>query len=106
MFGHGKRRRNIQAYRNKQDEPWCPHSLSGQMNETKTCVYDTNEYHDAYVCRNGRQIHPSSLFPAKLHVALQQTEREHFDHIISWAAHGRCFMIHKRFEFVQRVLPR
>jgi HSF-type DNA-binding len=88
--------------------------LAGQMAKAMSCLRDTHECHEtadnfieleAYVCRNGRHIHPSSLFPAKLHVALQEIEREHCDHIISWASHGRCFMIHKRNEFVQQVLP-
>jgi HSF-type DNA-binding len=112
MVGRGMLRRNIRARRHEPSEACCTHSLTGQTTDTMSYLHECQESAndsielEACVCRNRRHVHPSSLFPAKLHVALQEIERAHLDHIISWAAHGRCFMIHKRIEFVQQVLPR
>ena len=42
-------------------------------------------------------------FPKKLHDLL--THNLHSD-IISWASHGRCFVVHKPNEFVKKVMPK
>jgi HSF-type DNA-binding len=114
MVDHGKLRHGIQHCRETGQECFM-HVLPGQLAKSKDCLHAAHESLDhaddgvdldGCVCHNGRHIHPSSLFPAKLHVALQETEQQHFDHIISWATHGKCFMIHKRSEFVRRVLPK
>ena len=44
-------------------------------------------------------------FPQHLFYMLQQTEKEGRSDIVSWAPHGRAFGVHKRDEFVARVLP-
>jgi hypothetical protein len=44
-------------------------------------------------------------FPLKLHSVLDQVERDGLAHVISWQAHGRCFVIHKPKEFVDHVMP-
>jgi hypothetical protein len=44
-------------------------------------------------------------FPLKLHAVLDQVERDGLAHVISWQAHGRCFVIHKPKEFVDHVMP-
>lgn len=62
---------------------------------------------------------PSSPFPVKLHRLLErveqdydyneqgeQTERGIHRSVISWQPHGRCFIIHKPYEFVTKLLPR
>ena len=42
-------------------------------------------------------------FPVKLHCLLE----EHLhDDVISWQPHGLCFLVHKRDEFVQEVMPK
>jgi hypothetical protein len=45
-------------------------------------------------------------FPVKLHEVLDQVEVDGFDHVMSWQAHGRCFVIHKPKEFVDYVMPK
>jgi hypothetical protein len=48
----------------------------------------------------------SVAFPLKLHAMLDQIERDGLGHIISWQPHGRCFVIHKPQEFVERVIQK
>lgn len=50
---------------------------------------------------------PSQLdpFPVKLHWMLQQTEKSGLSHVVSWAPHGRAFIVNNRDEFVRVVLP-
>eukprot|EP00529_Nitzschia_sp_RCC80_P021386 CAMPEP_0113496492 /NCGR_PEP_ID=MMETSP0014_2-20120614/30149_1 /TAXON_ID=2857 /ORGANISM="Nitzschia sp." /LENGTH=387 /DNA_ID=CAMNT_0000390415 /DNA_START=140 /DNA_END=1303 /DNA_ORIENTATION=- /assembly_acc=CAM_ASM_000159 len=43
-------------------------------------------------------------FPIRLHEMLDAVERDGYGHIISWAPHGRCVIIHKPKEFVE-ILP-
>ena len=61
---------------------------------------------DAYVASNGpinkMRGGVATLFPQKLHKLIDQGL--HAD-IISWAPHGRCFLIHQPKLFVQVVLP-
>lgn len=52
----------------------------------------------------GRVITES--FPAKLHEMLSSVVKEGLDDIVSWQPHGRCFLVHKRSEFVSKLLPR
>jgi HSF-type DNA-binding len=48
----------------------------------------------------------TALFPMRLHELLKENERAGLEHIVSWAPHGRCFMIHRPHEFVAKVLPK
>lgn len=44
-------------------------------------------------------------FPVKLHYMLSELEKDGLDDIISWQPHGRCFVIHKQQELVDKILP-
>ena len=44
-------------------------------------------------------------FPVKLWDLLVSLENEGLDHIVSWAPHGRCFIVRNQEEFVQSILP-
>ena len=46
-------------------------------------------------------------FSMKLHDMLedQEGEEDGIAHIVSWQPHGRCFLVHKQKEFVEKVLP-
>ena len=48
----------------------------------------------------------SVAFPIKLHAVLEQVEVDGLAHVISWQAHGRCFLIHNPKEFVDHVMPK
>jgi hypothetical protein len=43
-------------------------------------------------------------FPVKLHYMLSELETDGMDDIVSWQPHGRCFLVHKQQEFVDKVL--
>jgi hypothetical protein len=45
-------------------------------------------------------------FPLKLHLTLEQIERDGLAHIISWLPHGRSFKIHDSQLFLQVILPK
>jgi HSF-type DNA-binding len=45
-------------------------------------------------------------FPTKLHQCLTELEHAGLGHIASFQPHGRCFLVHRPEEFVQKVLPR
>lgn len=56
----------------------------------------------------GRSASTSSSrqsFPSQLHHMLDDAELKGFDDIVSWQPHGRCFVVHKVTEFVDKVLP-
>lgn len=48
----------------------------------------------------------SIAFPLKLHAVLDQVEADGLGSVISWQAHGRCFVVHKPKEFVDHVMPK
>ncbi|CAB9499082.1 shock factor protein [Seminavis robusta] len=48
---------------------------------------------------------PNDPFPVQLHWMLEQTEKNGFPHVVSWAPHGRSFVVHQRDQFVKEVLP-
>ena len=45
-------------------------------------------------------------FPMKLHTLLDQIKLDGLAHIISWAPHGRAFIIHDKNNFVGDVMPK
>lgn len=45
-------------------------------------------------------------FPWKLHVMLEDAERENNQHIVSWDNEGKSFKVFKIEEFVNEILPR
>lgn len=49
--------------------------------------------------------HSPFVLAEKLHVMLSSVERDGNSHIVSWQAHGRCFVVHKPKEFVSTVMP-
>lgn len=44
-------------------------------------------------------------FPLRLHALLSDVETTGQTDIISWQPHGRCFVVHKTDEFVEKLLP-
>jgi hypothetical protein len=45
-------------------------------------------------------------FPEKLHDMLSRMDEEGTNNVISWQPHGRCFLIHKKKDFVNHVMTR
>lgn len=44
-------------------------------------------------------------FPVKLHAMLDKSEADGLADVVSWAAHGRCFWVHKPKKFVMHIMP-
>ena len=44
-------------------------------------------------------------FPIRLWDLLSSLEEDGLDHIVSWAPHGRCFIVKNQDEFVRSILP-
>jgi hypothetical protein len=44
-------------------------------------------------------------FPVKLHAMLDKCEADGLADVVSWAAHARCFCVHKPKEFVMHIMP-
>ena len=44
-------------------------------------------------------------FPVRLWDLLVSLENQGLDHIVSWAPHGRCFVVRNQEEFVRSILP-
>ena len=53
--------------------------------------------------KGGKKREP---FPLKLYRLLYEAEKEGFDDIISFASHGRSFLIHKPDKFVSKIMPK
>lgn len=45
-------------------------------------------------------------FPEKLHAMLSRMEDDGTEGVVSWQPHGRCFLIHKKTEFVSEIMCR
>lgn len=45
-------------------------------------------------------------FPEKLHEMLSVVGSEGVDEVVSWLPHGRCFMVRKKRDFVEEIMPR
>ena len=43
-------------------------------------------------------------FPVKLHHMLEHVDALGLNSIVSWQSHGRCFVVHKQQEFVDRIM--
>lgn len=48
---------------------------------------------------------PDNCFPYKLHLMLENAERDNYSHIVSWVKGGTAFKVHDTKAFVARVLP-
>jgi hypothetical protein len=49
--------------------------------------------------------HGEDNFPVKLHYMIKELENDGMADIVSWQPHGRCFLVHKQLQFVERILP-
>ena len=70
-----------------------------------------HEYHDFSKLTEKDVSNSSALpnsdqnFPVKLHYMLSEIGKDGMDDIVSWQPHGRCFVVHKQKEFVEKILP-
>jgi hypothetical protein len=57
------------------------------------------------IISRGNSYDADALFPCKLHRLLEYAELSGYSDIISWEIHGRAFKIHKRKDFLEKVMP-
>jgi hypothetical protein len=81
------------------------HNYHDYANEVETGKKSFGDLHHM-------QEHPQSSmnrgernFPVKLQYMLNELEKDGMDGIVSWQPHGRCFLVHKQQQFVEKVLP-
>jgi hypothetical protein len=77
----------------------------------KTPLTSGKVYQDyAYVTEQDMNAPSSSkkdpTFPEKLHYVLSDMEKDGLQHIASWQPHGRCFIVHDRKLFTEKILPK
>mmetsp|Transcript_27951 Transcript_27951/g.43422 ORF Transcript_27951/g.43422 Transcript_27951/m.43422 type:complete len:445 (-) Transcript_27951:254-1588(-) len=62
---------------------------------------------DAF-CNSGRKKRGgiTETFPVKLHKLLDQIEGTELSSIVSWQPHGRAFIVHNQFRFVEEILAK
>ena len=86
------------------DRHFVVHNYHDHAHDSEADVdYHQQESEDDHQRRRGGV---SIAFPIKLHAVLDQVEADGLAHVISWQAHGRCFLIHDPKEFVDHVMPR
>uniref|UniRef100_A0A7S2YLZ9 HSF-type DNA-binding domain-containing protein n=1 Tax=Entomoneis paludosa TaxID=265537 RepID=A0A7S2YLZ9_9STRA len=87
------------------DRHFVVHNYHDHANDTEDMMGSSSEEHhdDEHARRKGGV---AVAFPLKLHAILDQVEQDGLAHVISWQAHGRCFVIHQPKEFVDNVMPK
>ena len=56
--------------------------------------------------RRGHRGGVAVPFPEKLHYMLSRMEDESTADIVAWQPHGRCFIVRKPGDFVEKIMPR
>jgi hypothetical protein len=74
-------------------------------NEKVTESAEEQSYAEEYTQHQHQSNRNEHNFPVKLHYMLSELENDGVDGIVSWQPHGRCFLVHKQQQFVEKVLP-
>jgi hypothetical protein len=56
--------------------------------------------------RKGPRGGVTVTFPENLHNMLSACAAEGLDDVVAWQPHGRCFLVRKKKEFVEKIMPR
>jgi HSF-type DNA-binding len=83
-------------------------SLTGSSDKVEHNYHDySNEQNtgDVLAAASEGSNRSDQNFPVKLHYMLSELEADGLDDIVSWQPHGRCFVVHKQKEFVEKILP-
>ena len=64
------------------------------------------EEEDGAKKRRGHRGGVAVPFPEKLHYMLSRMDDECSTDIVAWQPHGRCFIVRKPGEFVEKIMPR
>lgn len=84
-------------------------SYAGNNNEFDVIVENAKDIHHTNNSIISNSISTNSKsstnFPVRFHYMLSELEKDGHDDIISWQPHGRCFLVHKQKELVDKILP-
>jgi hypothetical protein len=85
-------------------------SLPGKTAGNFDRQFAVHDYHDRALDAATGHLHEygklGAPFPIKLHHVLNDVQLGGLDHVISWASHGRCLLIHMPKVFVEQVMPK
>lgn len=84
------------------------HNCNNQ-NELSSTYRDFSQILDDEVLKYFRvdsQTTSFERFPVKLHKIIERSEIDGYSDIISWLPHGRSFKIHKKDEFISKIMPK
>lgn len=107
--------KGLESIDSKRQQQRRRYAQQGTTAKNHARLFVQHDYHDrAQEARNEDSttncweggIMSKALFPAKLHCVLNDAVGNGWEHIISWAPHGRCFAIHNHKEFVVHVMPK
>jgi hypothetical protein len=79
------------------------HDYANKVEGIAESVLVEDQHHSEELTRSMTNRGKQS-FPVKLHYMLSELETDGMDDIVSWQPHGRCFLVHKPQEFVDKVL--
>jgi hypothetical protein len=77
------------------------HDYANEVEKAAERAEDPQRYTDEFTQTNLGEVN----FPVKLHCMLTEPDIDGMDEIVSWQPHGRCFLVHKQPQFVEKVLP-
>lgn len=80
------------------------HTYIDHLHDPPTANIEAIDIHDSK--SKGPRGGVTVAFPEKLHQMLSQVDEEGLSQVVSWQPHGRCFLVHRKREFIDEVMPR
>jgi hypothetical protein len=80
------------------------HNYHDYANKVEGIAESVEDQHHSEELTRAMTNRSEQNFPVKLHYMLSELETDGMDDIVSWQPHGRCFLVHKQQEFVDKVL--
>jgi hypothetical protein len=90
----------------QEDEPKVEHNYHDHSNDADAQDYWPSglSYHHLFPNLSGGRG-SEQTFPVKLHYMLEHIDKEGLSSVVAWQPHGRCFVVHKQNDFVEKILP-
>ena len=82
------------------------HTYIDHMHDPPAASIEAIDIQDGKNAPKGPRGGVTVAFPEKLHQMLSQIEEEGLSHVVSWQPHGRCFLVHRKRDFIDDVMPR
>lgn len=82
------------------------HTYVDHLHDPPTASVEAVDIQDSKSAPKGPRGGVTVAFPEKLHQMLSQIDDEGLSQVVSWQPHGRCFLVHRKKEFIDEVMPR